>query len=209
VKESNDRGIEWTDSEPNELVWKFPSENFAWNSQLIVHENQAAAIFTGQGFFARKLRMYDFFSTGKYTLSPNSVPLMVSAFPEINARVSLACHIIFCSTKEYSYSSPIYTGYSLGQGSVAMEAEAQCRLRIFSAELFFKNVVAAHKKLSTAKVVKYLKKGLGDELIRLHWPSEWISRRSTPLENKWRDLGIELLELEFDSYKEEGVGTLT
>ncbi len=55
------------------LVWKHPTEDFAYGSQLIVHENQEAVFF-------RDGQALDVFGPGRHTLETQKLPLLGKAY---------------------------------------------------------------------------------------------------------------------------------
>ena len=110
---------------------------------------------------------------------------------------------MFCSTKEHSHSGDIQategSGSEYGTGwSRETKAHAKCRLRVFNPDLLFKNIVGRRKKTDHEKMMSYLNDCLTKELIR-HY-RRFVTISGTPLTGEWRENGIELLDLEFDSY---------
>jgi membrane protease subunit (stomatin/prohibitin family) len=57
------------EGESGALVWKYPSDNFNTTSQLIVHESQEAVFF-------RNGEALDLFTTGRYTLETQNIPIL-------------------------------------------------------------------------------------------------------------------------------------
>jgi membrane protease subunit (stomatin/prohibitin family) len=207
VKTVTIRKIEWDEGEKERLVWKFPEKNIAWNSTLIVLKNQVAALFTGHELFSRKLKMHDVFSKeGEYVLSPSIIPLLAKESPEAISKPQFSCFLIYCSTREHSYSPQIHTGDSFGQGWVHGEANALCKFRIADGQKFLNDVVANHKRTSNDKALIHLDKGLADELFRCHPPYGWPPKQKIPLVDIWKNVGIELIELKFENYKQSGGG---
>ena len=199
--------IEWDEGGEDRTVWKFPEKNIVWGSKLIVGEYQVAALFTGHELFSKRLKMHDYFSKpGEYLISPNGIPLLVKAFSEAVSKTHLHCTAIYCSTKEHTYVSRIHTGDSFGQAYVHAEADMQCKFKIIKTEKFLKNVVADRKKTSNDKALGYLDKSLGDELFRQHPPYGWEPKQMIPLVEIWQNIGIELLSLKFEHYKQFGGG---
>lgn len=199
--------IEWTGSDLGELVWKFPFDNIVWGSELVIKENQAAAIFTGSKPFIKRLMMHDYFGkVGNYVLLPDSLPLLSTALDSSQQSRAVDAIVVFCSIKEQSYSDRIYTGDSYGQAYVGAEADADCKLRVQDAKLFFEKVVAPKKRTNDTKVVDYLHKTLGDELFRRQPPYGWPAKQKTALAEVWQDVGIGLIALKFDNYAQYGGG---
>ncbi len=57
------------DGAPNELVWRFPTDQIVWGSQLIVNESQEAVFFKGG-------KALDVFGPGTYTLKTGNLPIL-------------------------------------------------------------------------------------------------------------------------------------
>ena len=55
--------IEWTNAGPDDIVWRYPSEDITWGAQLIVHEYEMAVFF-------RDGKAYDVF--GRRQTHPNN-----------------------------------------------------------------------------------------------------------------------------------------
>ncbi len=61
--------IEWTNAGPDDILWRYPSEDITWGSQLIVHEYEVAVFF-------RDGKAYDVFNAGRHTLTTLNLPLL-------------------------------------------------------------------------------------------------------------------------------------
>lgn len=71
-----------SDNDNMTFVWKYPSENFEYGSQLIVHEGQEAVFFKdGQAL--------DLFEPGRYTLETQRIPMLEKIYklPADNGKV--------------------------------------------------------------------------------------------------------------------------
>ena len=199
--------IEWDEDGKDRLVWKYPEKHVAWNSKLIVREDQAAALLIGRELFSKSLKMLDFFAqAGEYVISPKVIPLLTTESPEVISREYISCIVVYCSTKEHTYSCKIHTGDSLGQAYVHAEAEMQCKFKIIQANKFLKDVVASHKKTSNDKALGFLDRYLGDELFRQHPPFNWPPKQNIPIDEILKQIGIELRSLRFDRYNQHGGG---
>ena len=199
--------IEWDEDGKDRLVWKYPEKHVAWNSKLIVREDQAAALLIGRELFSKSLKMLDFFAqAGEYVISPKVIPLLTTESPEVISREYISCIVVYCSTKEHTYSCKIHTGDCLGQAYVHAEAEMQCKFKIIQANKFLKDVVASHKKTSNDKALGFLDRYLGDELFRQHPPFNWPPKQNIPIDEILKQIGIELRSLRFDRYNQHGGG---
>jgi len=199
--------IEWDEDGKDRLVWKYPEKHVAWNSKLIVREDQAAALLIGRELFSKSLKMLDLFAqAGEYVISPKVIPLLTTESPEVISREYISCIVVYCSTKEHTYSCKIHTGDSLGQAYVHAEAEMQCKFKIIQANKFLKDVVASHKKTSNDKALGFLDRYLGDELFRQHPPFNWPPKQNIPIDEILKQIGIELRSLRFDRYNQYGGG---
>ena len=119
-------GWRWERQISLEISW----ENVAWNSKLIVREDQAAALLIGRELFSKSLKMLDLFAqAGEYVISPKVIPLLTTESPEVISREYISCIVVYCSTKEHTYSCKIHTGDSLGQAYVHAEAEISASLK--------------------------------------------------------------------------------
>ena len=158
--------MEWIPKKTGDLVWKFPKNIIAWNSRLIVHEKQAAAIFTDVGLF-EKPEIHDVFSTGEYVLTPVTCPLAAAA-PGINDGITLAATVLFCYIGEYDHSSKVWGGYGEGGAYISIKGDAKCKFAIVDGGLFLRNVVGPRKRFTADKILKFVNESLGEELLRRH-----------------------------------------
>ena len=61
--------VEWQPQSNDIYAWRFPHENLSTGTQLIVHENQEAVLFSKGKIFGK-------FGPGKHTLSTENLPLL-------------------------------------------------------------------------------------------------------------------------------------
>lgn len=193
--------IEWTRLEFDEIVWKYTTDKIGWDSELLVKANQAAAIFTKGSKLSRKLTMHDYFGEeDRYRIAPDSLPLTLRANPDLIETRYLHAYVIFCNTKEKLFKQKVYAGEAYGQAVVGCEANATCRFRIYDPKLFLGTFVTRNKT-NDASLVKYISRTLGLELFRRYRPYDWDTHEYIGIED-WRDLGIEMISLQFENYKQ-------
>ncbi|MBM1154820.1 SPFH domain-containing protein, partial [archaeon] len=88
--------IEWVNPGEDDIVWKYPSEEIEWGSQLIVHEYEVA-------IFMRDGKVYDVFGPGRHTLTTANLPLLTKVLSKIAGydKVPFRATVIFISTRQF------------------------------------------------------------------------------------------------------------
>jgi hypothetical protein len=77
--------ISWDRAQQTELIWKYPTQKFAFGQKLLVAQDQQVVMMTADG-----KKACDSFSAGNYILSKDNCPITISnsrkVAPEIQAR---------------------------------------------------------------------------------------------------------------------------
>lgn len=138
------------------FIWKHPVEDFNTNSQLIVHETQEAILFlNGQPM--------DLFSSGKYTLETQNIPILNKIINLPTGGVSsFHCEVYFINKVEQmaitwgtdskvQYVEPTY-GFPISLG-----AGGEMSLKVKDSKKLLLRLVGTESVLSREKLVSYFR----------------------------------------------------
>ena len=140
----------------NELIWKFPNEEIATWSQLIVNETQEV-------LFLKDGKICDLFTAGKYTLDTENIPLLntfinlpfgsASPFKAevwfINKLSNL--NIAWGTPSPIQIQDPKYKIY------ISLRSFGQFGIKIIDSTLFFKKLVGTNGRLTAQSLNNYFK----------------------------------------------------
>lgn len=138
------------------FVWKYPTEDFNTNSQLIVHETQEAVFFlNGQPL--------DLFGSGRYTLETQNIPLLRRAINlPTGGQSAFHCEVYFVNKTEQmairwgtdskvQYIEPTY-GFPLSIG-----ASGEMSLRAADSIKLLTRLVGTERDLSRDTLTSYFR----------------------------------------------------
>lgn len=139
-----------------EFVWKFPSENLRWGTQLVVKPAQAA-------FFVRGGRILDQFEPGTYTLESKNLPLLTQLFSlpfggdtPFQAEVWFVNMVSKLDTK-WGTATPIQLEDPRYGVIVPVRAFGQFGFRVAEPRVFFETLNGTAKVFTSDKIVEYFK----------------------------------------------------
>lgn len=189
------------------FVWKYPSEDFNTNSQLIVHESQEAIFFmNGQPL--------DLFGSGRYTLETQNLPILnkIINIPT-GGESAFHCEVYFINKVEQmainwgtdskiqymepTYGFPIYIGAG-GEMSLRVQDSKQLLIRLVGTEpdLSRDKLVAYFRAFLMARVKTYMAQVLKAEKISIFEIDEHLLEFSDELkkhlDGDFADYGISL-----------------
>jgi membrane protease subunit (stomatin/prohibitin family) len=193
--------IEWQNSGPDDIVWRYPSEEITWGAQLIVQEYQMAVFF-------RDGKAYDIFNAGRHTLTTLNLPLLTSLLTRLagfGGNKPFKAAVIFISTKIFAGK----WGTRAQTTELApLQVFGQFWFKIENASLFVNEVVGGQNAYTTAEVNDYLRGFLNeksiDELSHYDLTTVFTRVDETSLIVKntvtdyFKRVGIEITDLRFE-----------
>ncbi len=196
--------IEWVNPGPDDIVWKYPSEEIEWGSQLIVKEYEAAV-------FYRDGKVYDVFKAGRHTLTTLNLPLLTKALSKITGfdKMPFRATIIYVSLRQFR---GLFGGRTQTTELAPLMFRGSYFFRIADPAVFVNEVVGGQSLFTTDDVNEYLR-GYMNELLMKYLATYSIvdvfinlDRVSTEVKLRlvqdFQRLGLELIDVKF-----EGVDT--
>lgn len=196
--------IQSKNSDPSDIIWKYPEEDITWGAQLIVNEMEAAIFF-------RDGKAYDVLGPGRHTLTTLNVPLLTSFLSRIAGfrETPFKVAVIFVSTKQFAGK---YGARAQTTDLAPLMVHGTFWMRIQNPPLFVNEVVGMRRAYSTSDVNEFLRGIINEKLIdtlsRYDLQTVFTRLDETSIESKtaildaFKRLGIELVDMKF-----EGVDT--
>ena len=141
---------------PNELVWKFPTDQIVWGSQLIVNESQEAVFFKGG-------EALDVFGPGTHTLKTGNIPLLEKLVNlPFGGNTPFAAEVWFVNKVAFNElrwgtKTPIQVQDPKYGLFVPLRAFGQYGIRVADSQAFIGEIVGTNQKTSTDDVEGFLK----------------------------------------------------
>jgi membrane protease subunit (stomatin/prohibitin family) len=193
--------IEWVSAGPDDIIWRYPSEDITWGAQLVVHEYEMAVFF-------RDGKAYDVFGAGRHTLTTLNLPLLTSLLTRLagfGGNKPFKAAVIFISTKVFNGK----WGTRAQTTELApLQVFGQFLFKIEDAMLFVNEVVGGQHAFTTEEVNNFLRGFLNEKIIAelSHYDLVTVFTRlqetSVIVKNSVLDyfkrLGIELTDLRFE-----------
>jgi membrane protease subunit (stomatin/prohibitin family) len=193
--------IEWVSAGPDDIIWRYPSEDITWGAQLIVHEYEMAVFF-------RDGKAYDVFGAGRHTLTTLNLPLLTSLLTRLagfGGNKPFKAAVIYISTKVFNGK----WGTRAQTTELApLQVFGQFLFKIEDASLFVNEVVGGQHAFTTEEVNGFLRGFLNEKIITelSHYDLVTVFTRlqetSVIVKNSVLDyfkrLGIELTDLRFE-----------
>ena len=196
--------IEWPNPGPDDIVWKYPSEDIEWGSVLIVHEWEAAV-------FYRDGKVYDVFRAGRHVLTTLNLPLLGKALAAVGygGNQPFKATIVFVSLRQHR---GMFGGRTQTTEMAPLKFHGSFYFRIADPAVFVNEVVGGQSLYTTDEVNKYVR-GYLNELLMKYLTGYSIvdvflnlDKVSTEVKLRvmedFKRLGMELIDLKF-----EGVDT--
>lgn len=193
--------IEWQNAGAEDIVWRYPTEDITWGTQLIVHEYEIAVFF-------RDGKAYDIFNAGRHTLTTLNLPLLTSLLTRIagfGGQKPFKAGVIFISTKVFAGK---YGTRAQTTELAPLQVFGQFFFKIENASLFVNEVIGGQSAYTTTDVNNYLRGFLNEKIIDelSHYDLVTVFTRldetSVIVKNSVMDyfkrLGIELTDLRFE-----------
>jgi membrane protease subunit (stomatin/prohibitin family) len=193
--------IEWINTGPDAIVWRCPTEEITWGSQLIVQEFQIAMFF-------RDGKAYDIFGPGRHTLTTLNLPLLTGVLTKIagfGGNKPFKASVIFISTKIFAGK----WGTKAQTTELApLQTYGQFWFKIEDATLFVNEVIGGQSAYTTEQVNSFLRGDLNEKIIAelSHYDLLTVFTRlnetSIIVKNHiidyFKRVGIELTDLKFE-----------
>lgn len=147
--------IKW-ESNPNEVVHKFQSDNLRLGSQLVVYPSQTA-------FFVKGGKICDEFNSGTYTIKSENIPLLgkVISIP-FNGETPFKADVWFVNQVElldckWGTQSPLHIEDPKYEVIVPVRAYGQYGIKISKPRVFLERLVGNMPSFATNKVTDYFR----------------------------------------------------
>ena len=151
------KNIEWTDTESNLIVWKYPIGKNQINkgSALTVRESQVA-IFVDKG------RLADVFLPGFYKLDTQNMPILTKLMSwKYGFETPFKSDIYFVNTKQFTNQkwgtvNPILVR-DKDYGAVRIRGFGNYSFKVDDAYVFMKNLSGTNVRYETTQITDYLR----------------------------------------------------
>jgi membrane protease subunit (stomatin/prohibitin family) len=193
--------IEWTNAGPEDIIWRYPSEDITWGAQLVVHEYEMAVFF-------RDGKAYDVFGPGRHTLTTLNLPLLTSLLTRLagfGGQKPFKAQVLFISTKVFNGK---FGARAQTTELAPLQVFGQFLFKIEDAQLFVNEVVGGQSAYTTNDVNNFLRGFLNEKIIDelSHYDLITVFTRldetSLVVKNSVMDyfkrLGIEMTDLRFE-----------
>ncbi|MDR2719599.1 MAG: SPFH domain-containing protein [Nitrososphaerota archaeon] len=193
--------IEWINTGPDAIIWRCPTEEITWGSQLVVQEFQMAMFF-------RDGKAYDVFGPGRHTLTTLNLPLLTGFLTRLagfGGNKPFKASVIFISTKIFAGK----WGTKAQTTELApLQTYGQFWFKIESATLFVNEVIGGQSAYTTEQVTTFLRGYLNEKIIDelSHYDLITVFTRldetsiivKNHLIDYFKRVGIELTDLRFE-----------
>ncbi len=150
--------IEWINTGPDAIVWRYPNEELTWGAQLVVQEFQMAVFF-------RDGKAYDVFGPGRHTLTTLNLPLLTGLLTRLagfGGNKPFKAAVIFISTKVFAGK----WGTKAQTTELApLQTYGQFWFKIENATLFVNEVIGGQSAYTTDQVNSFLRGYLNEKII--------------------------------------------
>jgi membrane protease subunit (stomatin/prohibitin family) len=192
--------IEWTNPGPDDILWKYPSEDITWGAQLVVHEYEVAVFF-------RDGKAYDVFNAGRHTLTTLNLPLLTRLLTRIAGFKDkpFKAAVIIISTKVFAGK---YGTQAQTTELAPLQVHGSFYFKVDEPQLFVNEVVGGQQAYSTDGVNNYLRGFLNEKIINelshydLLTVFTKLDQTSVIVKNTIMDyfkrVGLELTDLRFE-----------
>jgi len=193
--------IEWTNSGPDSIVYRYPNEEITWGSQLVVQEYQMAVFF-------RDGKAYDVFGPGRHTLTTLNLPLLTGLLTRLagfGGNKPFKAAVIFISTKVFAGK----WGTKAQTTELApLQTYGQFWFKVENATLFVNEVIGGQNAYTTDQVNSFLRGYLNEKIIDelSHYDLITVFTRldetsiivKNSLIDYFKRVGIELTDMRFE-----------
>ena len=206
------KNIEWTDSNSNLIIWKYPitKDHVNKGSALTVRESQVA-IFVDKG------RLADVFLPGFYKLDTNNMPILTKLMSwKYGFETPFKSDIYFVNTKQFTNqkwgtANPILVR-DKDYGAVRIRGYGNYSFKVDDAYIFMQNLSGTNTKFDTTQITDYLRSmvvsgisdAIGESKIAVLDMAANLQELSKIVEAKvasdFKEIGLKLTNFVFESF---------
>jgi membrane protease subunit (stomatin/prohibitin family) len=192
--------IEWTGAGPDDIVWRYPTEDIQWGSQLVVHEYETAVFF-------RDGKSYDSFGPGRHMLTTLNLPLLMAAFSRLAGftQTPFKAAVIFISTKQFAGK---FGNKAQTTELAPLMTFGSFWLKVEDSQLFVNEVVGGQNAFTTEAVNDFLRGFINEKMIDdlskydlltvFTKLDETSGQVKASLVEYFRRIGLQLIDLKFE-----------
>ncbi|MEM2493308.1 MAG: SPFH domain-containing protein [Nitrososphaerota archaeon] len=192
--------IQWVGQREGDIIWRFPSNQIEWGSQLVVEESQAAVFF-------RDGKAYDVFRSGRHTITTANLPLLGKLLGAIGygGTVPFTATVIFVSLKQFQGK---FGGKTQTRELAPLMFNGSFWFRVSEPNLFVQEVVGGQGAYTTGQVSDFLRGYLNQSLmseLAQHSLDEVYGKLDEASKVCWNAavsafsrIGLELIDLKFE-----------
>jgi membrane protease subunit (stomatin/prohibitin family) len=192
--------IEWTSAGPDDIVWRYPTENIQWGSQLVVHEYEMAVFF-------RDGKSYDSFGPGRHMLTTLNLRLLTAAFSRLAGftETPFKAAVIFISTKQFAGK---FGNKAQTTELAPLMTFGSFWLKVEDSQLFVNEVVGGQNAFTTEAVNDFLRGFINEKMIDdlskydlltvFTKLDETSGQVKASLVEYFRRIGLQLIDLKFE-----------
>jgi membrane protease subunit (stomatin/prohibitin family) len=192
--------IEWTNVGPEDIVWRYPTEDITWGAQLIVHEYEAAVFF-------RDGKSYDSFGPGRHMVTTLNLSLLTAAFSKIAGftQTPFKATVVFVSMKQFAGK---FGNRAQTTELAPLMTFGSYWLKVESPELFVNEVVGGQNAYTTPSVSDFIRGFINERMIDdlskydlvtvFTKLDETSGQVKASLVEYFRRLGLQLVDLKFE-----------
>ncbi len=206
------KNIEWTDTNSNLIIWKYPinKDHVNKGSALTVRESQVA-IFVDKG------RLADVFLPGFYKLDTENMPILTKLMSwKYGFETPFKSDIYFVNTKQFTNQkwgtvNPILVR-DKDYGAVRIRGFGNYSFKVDDAYVFMQNLSGTNTKFETTQITDYLRSmvvsgisdAIGESKIAVLDMAANLQELSKIVQTKVTDdfkkIGLELTNFVFESF---------
>lgn len=206
------KNIEWTDTNSNLIIWKYPinKDHVNKGSALTVRESQVA-IFVDKG------RLADVFLPGFYKLDTENMPILTKLMSwKYGFETPFKSDIYFVNTKQFTNQkwgtvNPILVR-DKDYGAVRIRGFGNYSFKVDDAYVFMQNLSGTNTKFETTQITDYLRSmvvsgisdAIGESKIAVLDMAANLQELSKIVQTKVADdfkkIGLELTNFVFESF---------
>jgi membrane protease subunit (stomatin/prohibitin family) len=192
--------IEWTSAGPDDIVWRYPTEDIQWGAQLVVREYETAVFF-------RDGKSYDSFGPGRHALTTLNLPRLTAAFSRLAGftETPFKAAVIFISTKQFAGK---FGNKAQTTELAPLMTFGSFWVKVETPELFVNEVLGGQNAYTTASVNDFLRGFINERMIDdlskydlvtvFTKLDETSGQVKASLVEYFRRIGLQLIDLKFE-----------
>jgi membrane protease subunit (stomatin/prohibitin family) len=192
--------VEWVSAGPDDIVWRYPSEDITWGAQLVVHEYENAVFF-------RDGKSYDTLGPGRHTLTTLNLPLLTSVLSRITGfqNTPFKANVIFISTKQFAGK---FGNRAQTTELAPLMTFGSFWFKVEDASIFVNEVVGGQNAYSTPDVNNFLRGFINEKMIDVlsKYDLQTVFTKLDETSNEvkanlidyFKRLGVQMMDLKFE-----------